>query len=67
MKFESTFRVGLRKCHMVLNDQSISCEWTPSVPNKLSRPEIDEYLAGRNFILAEVAKVRGNIAVVTTI
>jgi hypothetical protein len=38
---------------------SISCEWDPAPPPKLSRQELERYFHGRDELVAELAKALG--------
>lgn len=68
-KWESTFRVGIYKCHMTYSKQAgIRSEWDPDLPDRaLSKQERDQYRAGRDALLAEVGKeLGGSVLVVET-
>jgi hypothetical protein len=57
----NTFRVGRFFCEMTFADGHLSAQWSPDVPMRgsLSRGEIAQYRAGRDALMAEVAKVIG--------
>ncbi len=63
---KTTFRVGKRyRCEMRFTARSLIAEWTPAPPKKLTPEELNDYLRGRDALLAEVAKlIGGNILVV---
>jgi len=57
----NTFRVGRFICEMTFADGHLSAQWSPDVPKRgsLSRKEVEQYRAGRNALMAEVAKAIG--------
>lgn len=71
MKVFREFRVGRFTCEMTF-DQSkganaLDCAWSPNVPTfgELTQPALDQYRAGRNALLKEVAdKLGGKVLVV---
>ncbi len=65
-EWKTTFRVGLFTCAMTYRPaRELKAEWRPAMPRRLSGQEWDEYRAGRNTLLAEVAAaIGGNVLVV---
>jgi hypothetical protein len=62
----NTFRVGRFVCEMTFADGHLSAQWSPDVPKRgsLSREETEHYRAGRDALMAEVAKtIGGNVLV----
>jgi hypothetical protein len=57
----NTFRVGCFICEMTFADGHLSAQWSPDVPRRgsLSGGETAQYRAGRDALMAEVAKVIG--------
>ncbi len=60
-EWKNTFRVGVYTCNMTYNAGSslIKAEWRPDTPRRLSAQAMDEYRAGRNALMAEVATALG--------
>ena len=57
---EMTFRVGRYMCKLSFSDETnLVAKWTPEQPTNLSRKELVQYRAGRDALLAEVAKAKG--------
>jgi hypothetical protein len=68
-QFSNTFTVGLYKCKMAFDpaSKSISSEWTPTEPERLTDAELKQYRAGRNALLSEIGKaLGGNVLVIET-
>lgn len=69
----SRFGVGERTCVMTIPrpkaGQLASCvvEWVPDVPDRLSPSEMGEYRAGRDRVLAALARELGITAAVVEI
>ena len=73
MKFETTFRVGHRKVHIVYRHSKQHgvkiqrIDWTPSPPKDLRPDELEQYRRGRDALLAEIgAALGGNVLVIET-
>jgi hypothetical protein len=68
MTYSATFEVGRYTCTMtfVQSAPALQCAWSPHTPpaKSLSRKEIDQYRAGRDALMAEVARDYGNILIV---
>ena len=68
MKVSNTFRVGKFICEMRYTPGAgLSAEWTPVIPRRgeLSRSEVGQYRAGRDALVAEIAKaIGGNVLLV---
>lgn len=65
--WKNTFLVGKFTCEMSFSmADGIKAEWSPYYPKngELSAKDLDQYRAGRDAMLAEVAKKMGNILVV---
>jgi hypothetical protein len=59
-EWNSTFRVGIYVCEMTYGPRrDLKVRWRPSMPRRLSDQEWDEYRAGRDSLLAEVATAIG--------
>lgn len=66
-----TFKVGRYECTLTFppakrgSVSAMSAEWSPEHPGRLTPAELEQYRAGRNKALAELAAiVGGNVAVV---
>ena len=66
-----TFRVGRFECTLTFPQiasgsvLAMAAEWSPSMPDRLTTAEIEEYRAGRNAAIEELAAiVGGNVAVI---
>jgi hypothetical protein len=58
-KITNTFRVGRFTCKLTFADGQLSAEWRPGLPKRLSGKEWKAYRAGRDALIAEVAKAIG--------
>lgn len=65
-KWENTIKVGRYLCRLTFtHDAGLASEWDPHLPSGLSKSEWKQYRAGRDALLAEVAKsLGGTVAVV---
>lgn len=60
-----TWQVGNRTCTMAVprpqpgQPVHLVIEWSPAMPRRLSGDELDEYRAGRDAALADVARELG--------
>jgi hypothetical protein len=67
MSYSATFDVGCYVCTMtfVRSTRRLACEWAPRVPppKSLSKQELDQYRAGRDVLMAEIARGYGNILI----
>lgn len=68
MKWENTFRVGVYTCHITFSKNcGVKASWSPCMPEakSFSQQQMAEYRAGRDNLLAEVAKeMGGNVLVI---
>jgi hypothetical protein len=67
-EWKNTFRVGVYTCEMVYRPgREMKVEWRPDMPKarSFSAQMMDEYRAGRDALLAEVATaIGGDVMVV---
>ena len=56
-KITNTFKVGRFTCELTFADGQLSAEWRPGLPKRLSNKEWKAYRAGRDALMAEVAKM----------
>jgi hypothetical protein len=68
MNYSATFSVGAYTCSMtfVASDRCLQCGWDPyqPPPKSLTKQEIEQYRAGRDALLARVARDLGNVLVI---
>ena len=64
----STFRVGIYKCTMTFSERhGVRSEWDPKLPGNLSDSQLQQYRAGRNALMDEIAKeIGGKVLVIET-
>ena len=68
-----SFRVGKRTVTITIpypeldSCIAMACEWSPTVPKRLSRRGWREYRAGRDAALAELSRITGERCVVVEI
>jgi hypothetical protein len=57
----NTFRVGRSTVEMTFSDGRLATIWSPYMPkpSSLSREEMKQYRAGRDALIAEIAKMIG--------
>jgi hypothetical protein len=56
----NTFKVGPITCEMTISALGqLTAEWSPHMPDRLTRKERAQYRAGRDALLAEFAKLTG--------
>jgi hypothetical protein len=63
----NTIRVGAYICEMTFADNALSAKWSPDLPKRgsLTQQEIAAYRAGRDALMAEVAKmIGGNVLMI---
>jgi hypothetical protein len=64
-EWKNTFRVGVYTCEMTYNEGgTLKAKWRPDMPRNLPAGAMDEYRAGRDTLLAEVATALGGPALV---
>jgi hypothetical protein len=64
-EWENTFRVGVYTCKITYRPGAdLKAEWRPSMPRRLSDQAWDEYRAGRDALMGEVAAGIGNVLVI---
>jgi hypothetical protein len=65
-EWKNTFRVGAHTCEMRYQlGAGITAAWKPSVPRQFSSQQWDEYRAGRDVLMGEVAAaIGGNVLVI---
>jgi hypothetical protein len=64
-EWKNTFRVGGYTCEMTYRPGAeLKAEWKPSMPRALSDQAWDEYRAGRDALVTEVAAAIGNVLVI---
>jgi hypothetical protein len=60
-----SFRVGKRTCTITMPKPhqgiatSAACEWSPTVPTRLTKKELRQYRAGRDAAADELLKMMG--------
>ena len=65
-----TFKVGGYECTLTFPKTaqgqvlSMTAEWDPQVPDRLTPDELDQYRAGRDAAVAEMAQILGGNALV---
>jgi hypothetical protein len=61
--YSTTFKVGSYSCTMTFaqSTRQLACEWDPHEPpaKSLTKAEINQYRAGRDALMAEVARALG--------
>jgi hypothetical protein len=64
-EWKNTFRVGDYTCEMTYNEGgTLRAEWRPNVPRNLPAGAMEEYRAGRDALMGEVAAALGGRALV---
>ena len=70
MKWTNTFVVGAYTCEMTYSkSKGITATWRPKLPpaKSLSKQEHEQYRAGRDALMAEVAKQLGGSVLVVEV
>jgi hypothetical protein len=68
LKWQNTFVVGVYTCELSYSKRKgMWARWSPDLPpaKSLSEREIEQYRAGRDALLSEIAQsIGGNVAVI---
>jgi hypothetical protein len=60
----STFKVGHRECTLTVYGDWVRTQWSPDVPQELSKEEMQQYRAGRRAFTRRIIENAGGCIVV---